>query len=1426
MKLQNTPVFIANRTFTINMMAKKGLGFELVALEFLERIFSELGYEVTRKRNQNTGTQDGYDNLIEIVTDKYKHHTIYAECKDYSSNLSYTQAIEKIPHIVSTHKKIDLLLFISPFEDFKNPNEPAKMQGFYDIISEHCPVQFLTPEYHIKEYFRMYPDLFKTVYNEDSEQLTGEKRRELLNKFDKLIFSSENLYKIIVQEEDKGNYIGLINYLPYHISRTFRTNPQRDPYFWNSPDYIVEFNKLISDCSHGITVLGNPGSGKTTELKYIALSLWNSREENDIIPFYASLKNFNSASTISNILPKEYNRISYLLVILDGLDEVYDITDFSNKLRTFIDEQKTVATTNTLKFIISCRTTIYNKIIKDLEGFASVYLNPVGEGQALHYLEERFGIDFHFKHSNFDLWRNRDLLESPFYLELIGKNYLTNGEIEISRSKLVAQYIASRLEEDEQEKFRNDEYSSGLHLKQAKKVAFAMETMQLSAIDDTKAIAFLGETKNLSKNPFIEQSIDRKWSFELKNIQEYLVADMLSKMEIDQLLSLIRIDDDINKVHPSWLNVVTFLANMEFEQKETYQQLVDWLVVNDVEIIFQSDAELISDKIRNKTLQSYFQTQCIDKTLWINNEVAVGNFGDTSSNIEYLFEKALDRSLNVRTRLSAIVLLDNMSLMNVENSERVKILLEQLMDEFNHNREEHLQMLARTLHLIPKTTEEIKPSLLQSAINFVSIFDYREFVQIILPLITPQNFQYHQEFVLEILKKALKEIHWRCRSKYSSTISTKEQIFNIFNQITDTDVLISLFEFITQRLTNYELREKYVEQFIQHCSTVLCPSDKESKEKLVEIIFDVVTTNKIYHMEENLLTSLARDCSIDEQLFKQLLTIEDEKNSNIYFIEQILKKEWYGEIVDSYTRKVLPEKFIVNLRNRMQYDRMDDAIMFQTYIEKNSSYKFADRIEDSTFIEQRAFQQNSVQREFDSMFDITLLKTQMENIFHYYHATALSYEDVDKFWDKYYDDFELQKNVSEYAKRFLWQILRDKYSNDNLKLKIYELENVIINNELDRLEDIYQTLPKEDNSSPVVQDAQKAELEKWVVDNRSLVENYLDAPSDVGTSESKRLTLFLNVVRYFKFSGLEEAFLLKLIEFVRYTYFDFHFIEDMIGCEKVVEKVLTELEVAINPQKKIPLLSYLKSKSVLFNLDKFGIADEVLESIIKKNYDYAWDVIKLFYADNPSFLKSVAGLYLEKDEDEYLLIYIMNCLVEQGEYDFICDYVTSNYELLISKKLLEESVAIKYLIKSNGKLAFKQLKTIIMNTTANAGDTYHEAEYKSYTNTESIADLLDIARHCLSLRNYEEIFNGWFKPIRMVSDVLVSIGKSNDLSTSELILEGIMTINPVEDEKQNNRFYYESLVNDIKDVVYKHKSKPFSMKQAIACNKEYEYLFY
>lgn len=91
-------------------MAKKGGDLEILAMDFLEKIFKVLQFAVVHKRVQLSGSQDGCDNLVGIVDKRYLSRSIYSECKDYTSELNYTDAMIKPPQLASEKKQKKIIL--------------------------------------------------------------------------------------------------------------------------------------------------------------------------------------------------------------------------------------------------------------------------------------------------------------------------------------------------------------------------------------------------------------------------------------------------------------------------------------------------------------------------------------------------------------------------------------------------------------------------------------------------------------------------------------------------------------------------------------------------------------------------------------------------------------------------------------------------------------------------------------------------------------------------------------------------------------------------------------------------------------------------------------------------------------------------------------------------------------------------------------------------------------------------------------------------------------------------------------------------------------------------------------------------------------------------------------------------------------------
>ncbi|RZM04108.1 MAG: hypothetical protein EOO88_56150, partial [Pedobacter sp.] len=239
-----------------------------------------------------------------------------------------------------------------------------------------------------------------------------------------MLFSDKNLKKIIIDDTHRHVYIGDLVKDPHHIKRTLRSENEEDVYDWGENERKF-LGDILASSRWGVVLLGNPGYGKTSELKDFAVELWETRDLRMHIPKYERLRDFNSGMSIEDLLPANYQNIGSLVVVLDGIDEIHDIADFTNKLRRFSSEKRQYLKDGSIKFVISCRTNIYLKYIKVIENLEPYFLNGVSEGGAVRFLYNKFNIDL-IGRKEFDFWRFRDIIQNPFYLEMIGKSLMVN----------------------------------------------------------------------------------------------------------------------------------------------------------------------------------------------------------------------------------------------------------------------------------------------------------------------------------------------------------------------------------------------------------------------------------------------------------------------------------------------------------------------------------------------------------------------------------------------------------------------------------------------------------------------------------------------------------------------------------------------------------------------------------------------------------------------------------------------------------------------------------------------------------------------------------------------------------------------------------------------------------------------------------------
>lgn len=1411
-------------------MAKKGGDFEKVANEFLINILSELEYTVVRERTQDSGTQDGFDNLVEFVDKKYRNYIIYSECKDYKTNLNYTQALEKIPHIISTHRNIDLLLFISPFENFSNTNENSKLEGFYQTISEGCPVEFLMPESYIKEYFSLYPDLYKKVYSEDINDLEKEKRNELLQKFEKLIFSSKNLKKIVIDETDKENYIGKLIQDEFHIPRNFRKYQDRGFYIFENPEYQIELEEYLNISEFGVMVLGNPGYGKSQELKRFAVELWKNREVNLKIPKFLNLKTFNTNTSIESLLPKDFKYLTDLTAIFDGLDEVHNIIDFTNKLKTFITENVDTIKKNRLKFIISCRTSIYNKYVKDFAGFQVCFLNEVSEGASIRFLFKKYNIDLRTD-SRFNFWKYRDILENPFYLYLLGDYFKNTGEMLLNKSNLIEKYVKNRLDEDEKQKYRNDkDYEKSVILETSKKIALSMEAMQKTAISRSEITAICNQKVDIFKNPFLQEGFNtEEWSFEHKNIQEYFVAKTLANLDFEEIIDFIRIDKNTNKIHPTWINVVSFLLNLDLP-KTIFNQLVEWISDNEIQFVFEADYNRINDEIRGKCLQKLFVENCIKNTLWLNNSSEIGRFGNVLENICYLITQAKNIKNHTRARISAIDLLSNMTYSH-EQEEDIKQLIFQVIDEFIKDHKENIYLLHDCFKLIQNSSLLKDYSFYQDLLNRLKSYDYKEIVNGIIYSIPDELIEPNLDFFLELLDKSIGEKKWKYPTNTRNVISRKENIFGLFKKIDDPDLLLKIYSFLIDRHKNYEIRESLIKDFLLHLKSIFV--DKiDLREELASIISNAVIADKIRYFEDDLLVDLIQSCKIEKEVFFKIFNTLSGNYSQKHFLAEIVKEELFTEIVNEYNIGGINDDFLQGFRNNLSYREFDLSIAFENIVESNSKYRFVDKIDKEKIKKRTEFYKTERQREFDILFDTEELKKQMIEIFKFKKKKVLSYKDMDKFYKVFYHQDELRENVSIRANDLLWEIIRKEFG-DSGALKIADLSQYLKKYELEIMIDIKNALPKKDEQNIIISLEQKEFIKKWCEFNTDKVKiaysKYMLNGSLFSEDESSTFNTIFEFQKYFKFD-LDEELLLNMIWLSKYQEdISLDFIHGIVAEEKINQRIIYNVNNTKDEHSIYSYVKYFVENNLDLKLLDFDVKEKIRELLLLGDDYYARRFIELFYNNDFAFLQEIIELkYLQPKK--YFLDFVLNILIKNRKYEIVVNYLKTNYNILIDSNIMEEITIVKFLILSNNELGFENLRGLIEGDPHNfisiEGDFRNET-WLNYSNQNSVDDLIAIFNFSLLNYSQEKLNKAHYSPVRVSTETLINICKNQNVEFCGDVLDKLNQLDlKLIVTKGGDLFHVNKLKKDVREIILNHKSKPYNLKSVLRLIEENRHIFY
>ena len=500
------------------------------------------------------------------------------------------------------------------------------------------------------------------------------------------LLQEEKIVRSQISESKREYYIDRLELDDYLVSRTFvdfethYDNSTRNRFFDSDNDFQLE---EILKKEKAIVLLGNPGLGKTTEMKRLAVNTWESRES-DFVPIYKDLRSFTVTDSIDNFISIRWKNLDKVLFIFDGLDEIRDVQDFTSKLVSFFSylEEKKI----NFRIVVSCRTNVYEKVVKGIDSFNPVYLKDLTYEEGVDLLNKLCAKEVGYD----EIQKIIEFLKNPFQIKILANYIDVHSSLPNNLGELWSNYIEARFEHDDKENLKKANTNIPLLKHLSKKTSIISELMKTNTLSEDQIFRITKNSQNdfndFKLNPLMDKSsITNEWFFEHRNIQEYFAAIVLSEMDLESTIKFVEIDN-MGKTHPSLFNTITFLLNILEESSDKFIGIVDWLMKNEPEILFKTESDRLSNGVRIKVFKDYFTEVSIEKTLWLNtnrtfSDKELATFASCKENYEFLIEIVVDKTNHFRTIYSALKVLMLMKIEQESIPALKDLLIEMLKDE-------------------------------------------------------------------------------------------------------------------------------------------------------------------------------------------------------------------------------------------------------------------------------------------------------------------------------------------------------------------------------------------------------------------------------------------------------------------------------------------------------------------------------------------------------------------------------------------------------------------------------------------------------------------------------------------------------------------------------------------------------------------------
>lgn len=282
---------------------------------------------------------------------------------------------------------------------------------------------------------------------------------------------------------------------------------------------------------------------------------------------------------------------------------------------------------------------------------------------------------------------------------------------------------------------------------------------------------------------------------------------------------------------------------------------------------------------------------------------------------------------------------------------------------------------------------------------------------------------------------------------------------------------------------------------------------------------------------------------------------------------------------------------------------------------------------------------------------------------------------------------------------------------------------------------------------------------------------------------------------------------------------------NIVSIDKINQRILNNLEkITSNNLSFCNHIQYCKENNIEFKHLNIDIRGKI-HSLMGKGSYYASRLIDMCYSEDIKALQSFLNYNGKIENKAVFLDNIMSLLIKNDKKNIVEEFLINNYSILTKENTYQEIDLIKKLITLNNSTVFQKLLSVYQYSIDNSikeSFEFRDSEASKYTNNCGIDDLFRIIEFYLTEPNIKDISWRHDDPLRFSCEVIVNIFKTNTIDTTNKfkIMEQDITKN-----KKTDLFYFYKLKNDLQEIYFSHKSKPYSFNEVLDVLENYKYLF-